>query len=301
MSQWRVGRRGNCSRFSRLCMLVVPRYNACCVSMTRGAAIVEPASTALSSLPSPLHTECRIRCRRDRKELFKFFPKPAAPVGPPPPGSLRVVGIWFPCLRTPWLVRSIYTLPAPTTSPYGSRPLCLPLFHTASTVAEHRDPWWAPSRPLISSTSAINAPVNSRVFSLLPDCCSDIVRSELHLPCQAPAQCRWTPPGPHEEVPGHTGHDWRPDPGEFLIGIKAPPSSRVLPWLGISAMYSPVIFFTFVHWHRFIFRIAPVLPLRCVAWGRRQGRNRRFRYGRFKIESRPDESVPSDHRSDDGG
>jgi hypothetical protein len=46
---------------------------------------------------------------------------------------------------------------------------------------------------------------------------------------------------------------------------------------------------------------APILPLCCVARGRRQDHSRRFRYGRFKIESRPDESVPSDLRSDGGG
>ena len=121
-----------------------------------------------------------------------------------------------------------------------------------------------------------------------------------------------------------TGHDWRPDPGEFLIGIKASSSSRVFPWLGISAMYSPVIFlpsfirtasYFILHlsFHELEYQRrlcasrrraqgeAPVLPLCCVAWGRRQGCSRRFRYGRFKIESRPNESVPSDHRSDGGG
>jgi hypothetical protein len=54
-------------------------------------------------------------------------------------------------------------------------------------------------------------------------------------------------------------HDWRLDLGEFIVGIKALSWSRMLSWLGFSAMYSLVIF-TFVHSHYFILRITPTCP-----------------------------------------
>jgi hypothetical protein len=148
--------------------IVVPRCHPFPPLFLPNAGSDAAATGKSCSDSSPNQQPQRVRLRRNRSGLLGFDFPASAPLG--------LCAVYIRSLHRPLLPMAVgpcvslcSTRPArqPNTEIHGELHRALDFLHIGNKRARKQ-----------------------RVSSLLPDCCTDIVRSELHLPRQAPAQCR---------------------------------------------------------------------------------------------------------------